>query len=190
LDVVSDAAGLYVLEGWSGTPTQVLSDVTISNGVAWYNNMMYYTDSPTAHIDVMDFNRTDSLETIIASRRQLIKCSEGYPPVPDGCAVDKEGYVWSALFGAGCVRRYDPKTGEAVAEIKLPVEAGLQSTACAWGGDEYGELYITSAHEYWNEEQKSEFPLAGCLFVCSAEDIVELCGDSVGCGSHKFRMTV
>ena len=111
LDVVSDAAGLYVLEGWSGTPTQVLSDVTISNGIAWHNDKMYYTDSPTAHIDVMDFHSTDTLETICASRRQQIKCSEGYPPVPDGCVVDKEGYVWSALFGAGCVRRYNPETG-------------------------------------------------------------------------------
>ena len=42
---------------------------------------------------------------------EIYKCSEGYPPVPDGCVVDKEGYVWSALFGAGCVRRYNPETG-------------------------------------------------------------------------------
>lgn len=76
-----------------------------------------------------------------------------------------------------------------MAEIKLPTEAGMQSTACAWGGDDYSELYITSAHEYWDEDQKAAFPLAGCLFVCSSEDIVALCGDSVGCGSHKFRMT-
>ena len=76
-----------------------------------FNDKMYYTDSPTAHIDVMDFHSTDTLETICASRRQQIKCSEGYPPVPDGCVVDKEGYVWSALFGAGCVRRYNPETG-------------------------------------------------------------------------------
>ena len=66
LDIIDNAAGLYVLDGWSAAPIQVLSDISISNGVTWHagDNKMYYTDSPTAHIDVMDFNTEDSLETI------------------------------------------------------------------------------------------------------------------------------
>jgi sugar lactone lactonase YvrE len=190
LDIVDQAGGVYVLDGWSSEPVQVMSNISISNGIAWHENKMYYTDSPTAHIDVMNFNVDDSLDVICSTRTPTIKVSEGYPPAPDGCIVDKEGFIWSALFGAGCVRRYDPSTGEAVAEIKLPEEAGAQATACAWGGEHFGDLYITCAHEYWTEEECEEKPLAGCLFVCSAADIAEVCNtdESVGCSSYKFKM--
>jgi len=190
LDVVDKAGALYVLDTWNSTPTRVMEDITISNGLAWHENTMWYTDSPTAHIDTMVFNETDAIETICSTRQPRIKVSNGYPPVPDGCVVDKEGFVWSALFGAGCVRRYDPVSGEAVAEIALPKEAGLQSTACAWGGEHYEDLYITSAHEFWSEEECNAFPLAGCLFVCKADEIAEVCNATgpLGCPSFKFRM--
>ena len=171
---------------------QVLSGVTISNGIAWHEDKMYYTDSPTCHIDVMDFNSTDSVATICNTRRPQIKISAGFPPVPDGCIVDSEGFVWSALFGLGCVRRFDPSTGDVVAEVRLPKEAGLQATACAWGGENLGDLYITCAHEYWTEEEIQAKPLAGCLFVCCEEDIAALCngdGGLMGCSSFKFHMT-
>jgi sugar lactone lactonase YvrE len=191
LDVVDKAAGLYCLDGWHGTPTQVLANVTVSNGIAWHENKLYYTDSPSCHIDVMDFNTTDSLGKICNTRRQHIKVSSGYPPVPDGCIVDKEGFVWSALFGAGCVRRYCPLTGAIVAQVQLPPEAGPQATALAWGGEKFADLYITTGHEYWNEEQKNEFPTAGKLFICDANDIATLCGgeeQSMGCPPYKFHM--
>lgn len=192
LDIIDNAAGLYVLDGWSAAPIQVLSDISISNGVTWHagDNKMYYTDSPTAHIDVMDFNTEDSLETICNSRRPHIKISDGYPPVPDGCICDQEGYVWSALFGAGCVRRYHPVSGNVVAEVQLPIEAGVQSTAVAWGGANYGDLYITSAHEYWTEEQKNSFPLAGCLFKVDAQDIGALCDSSSSMGTPPFKFNM
>ena len=143
---------------------------------------MFYTDSPTCRIEAFAFDteqRSNSVgESMAEEKAKLcIHVSDAYPPVPDGCIVDSHGFVWSAMFGAGCVRRYDPSTGECVAEVRLPKEAGTQCTACAWGGPDLGDLYITSAHEFWTEREKAEHPLAGRLFFVSRKDIAVLCDD-------------
>ena len=183
-DLVDGAANLWVLEsGWSKDqpPVKVRAGVTCSNGIAWHGNTMYYTDSPTFCIEAFAFDseqRADSVADSMAETRKhgCIRVSNSYPPVPDGCVVDSHGFVWSAMFGAGCVRRYDPSSGECVAEIRLPEEAGMQCTAVAWGGPELDDLYLTSAHEFWTEEEKARHPLAGKLFVASGTEIAELCG--------------
>ena len=84
---------------------------------------------------------------VVGSRQQAFTVAESYPPVPDGCALDAEGMLWVALFGAGSVRRIDPRSGAVLAVVELPEEAGPQCTACAFGGVELDELYVTTARE-------------------------------------------
>ena len=57
-DLAPGASALYVLDGWSATPTKVLEGVTVSNGIAWAadGKTMYYTDSPTFGVDAFDFD--------------------------------------------------------------------------------------------------------------------------------------
>lgn len=194
-DLVSKAAALYVLKGWSkeSPPERVLTGITCSNGIAWTTptvkkngTKMYYTDSPTFAIDVFDFEKS-SPAAIARTRKPCVKVSDSFPPVADGLVVDREGFIWAAHFGAGCVKRYDPSTGKAVATIDLPTQAGDQTTAVAWGGPNYSDLFITTAHEFWSEEKKKEFPLAGRLFHVPEKNMRELCGYEVGkdCASKR-----
>ena len=60
--------------------------------------------------------------------------------MPDGCALDTQGKLWVACFGAGEVRRYDPAAGTLLATVVLPAEAGTEATACAFGGADLDEL--------------------------------------------------
>ena len=80
--------------------------------------------------------------------------------IPDGLAVDSEGFIWSARWGGWKITRYDP-TGKAEREIQLPVQ---YPTSCAFGGERLDELYITSAWTALSEEQKKKQPGAGDLF--------------------------
>eukprot|EP00940_MAST-03C_sp_MAST-3C-sp2_P003085 g3085.t1 len=185
LDLVPGAAALYVLEGWSAKspPKKVLSGVTCSNGIAWTTGntsserRMYWTDSPTFNIDMFAFgDGKANLDTIVASRKSVIRVSESFPPVADGLVVDVDGFVWAAHFGGGYVLRYDPCTGRPVARIDLPIsEAGDQCTAVAWGGPSNNDLFITTAHEFWDEEKKRKYPSAGKMFYVPASDIEALC---------------
>lgn len=50
-----------------------------------------------------------------------------------------------AIYGAGEIRRIDPTTGAVRAVVTLPHTAGVELTACAFGGPDLDELFITTA---------------------------------------------
>ncbi|MFB4316073.1 SMP-30/gluconolactonase/LRE family protein [Actinomadura sp. 21ATH] len=121
-----------------GRVATVLDGVTISNGVAWSpdGRLMYYVDTPTGRIDVLDF---DPAEGRVSERRPFAEVAG--PGSPDGLTVDAAGRVWVALWGGGRVLRFDP-SGKQEATIEFPA---AQTTACAFGGPGLRDLYVTSA---------------------------------------------
>ncbi len=131
----------------------------ISNGIGWSpdNRVMYLTDSTPAVIYAYDF---DLESGSIANRRTFVDRS-GQTGVPDGLAVDAQGFVWSAVWGGRCIERYDP-AGRLERRIELPV---LCPTSLAFGGENLDELYITSALYDIPREERHRYPLDGGLFV-------------------------
>ncbi len=61
--------------------------------------------------------------------------------VPDGAAVDIEGYLWNARWGAGCVVRIAPD-GTLDRVVSVPATF---VTSCVFGGSDHQTLYITTA---------------------------------------------
>ncbi|MGW7628190.1 SMP-30/gluconolactonase/LRE family protein [Streptomyces griseoincarnatus] len=137
-----------------GTATVLLQDVTVSNGTGWSpdGRLMYYIDTPTRRIDVLDFGGDGT----IAGRRPLAEIEEG-AGFPDGLTVDADGCVWVALWDGGAVRRYTP-SGELDRVIELPVP---RVTCCAFGGPGLADLYVTTARVGLT----APHPLAGSLLV-------------------------
>ncbi|BBC36715.1 SMP-30/Gluconolaconase/LRE-like region [Streptomyces graminofaciens] len=137
-----------------GTVETVLDDVAVSNGTGWSpdGRLMYYIDSPTRRIDVFD-HETGELPT---ERRPFATIEEG-AGFPDGLTVDAEGCVWVALWEGGAVRRYTP-SGELDRVIELPTP---RPTACAFGGADLTDLYISTARIGTD----SPHPLSGSLLV-------------------------
>ncbi|MFH9662352.1 SMP-30/gluconolactonase/LRE family protein [Streptomyces sp. NPDC017248] len=136
-----------------GTARTVLSDVTVSNGTGWSpdGRLMYYTDTPTRRVDVFDHDAGT-----VRDRRPLVEIEEG-AGYPDGLTVDADGCVWVALWDGGAVRRYTPD-GELDRVIALPTP---RTTACAFGGPDLTDLYITTART----GLAAPDPLAGSLLV-------------------------
>ncbi|WP_405925756.1 SMP-30/gluconolactonase/LRE family protein [Streptomyces sp. NBC_00035] len=135
-----------------GTVAIVLDDVAVSNGTGWSpdGRLMYYIDSPTRRIDVFDVGA----DQLPVNRRPLASVDEGFP---DGLTVDADGCVWVALWDGGAVRRYTPD-GELDRVIELPV---LRPTACAFGGTDLTDLYITTART----GLEAPHPLSGSVLV-------------------------
>lgn len=136
------------------TVTEIYSEIGISNGVGWSpdDRLMYYIDSLTCRIDVMDYD----IETgQVGERRPFARLGSGNV-VPDGLAVDSEGGVWAAVWGGSVIQRYDA-AGELTAVVRLPV---THVTSCAFGGPELDQLYITTA--------AGPGRCAGALFTCPA----------------------
>ncbi|MFI6434307.1 SMP-30/gluconolactonase/LRE family protein [Streptomyces sp. NPDC050759] len=136
-----------------GTHHTVLDDVAVSNGTGWSpdGRLMYYIDSPTRRVDVFDHH-----DGHIGNRRTLVGIEDG-AGFPDGLTVDADGCVWVALWDGGAVRRYTPD-GELDRVITLPTP---RVTACAFGGQDLTDLYITTARVGLD----APHPVAGSLLV-------------------------
>ncbi|MFG2005564.1 SMP-30/gluconolactonase/LRE family protein [Spirillospora sp. NPDC048911] len=129
-----------------GAVTMVRSDVTVSNGIGWSpdHRLMYYVDTPTRRIDVLG---TDGVFHPFAE----------VPGLPDGLTVDADGCVWVAVWSGGRVLRYTPE-GNLDRTVELPAR---QTTACAFGGPDLRDLYVTTATTGAPEDDTH----AGSLFV-------------------------
>jgi sugar lactone lactonase YvrE len=156
-DETPGAGALYRLDG-AGHVVRVLEDVTISNGIDWSpdGRAMYYVDSGRGTVDRMEFDGASGMPT---DRRTLVSIptEEG---VPDGLTVDADGFVWIAMWGGGCVRRY---TESGVLDRVVQLHVSQVSILC-FGGDVLEVLFITSAFEGLSPRQRAEQPLAGAVF--------------------------
>jgi len=135
---------LYRLDGRE--LTTVIEPVDLSNGLDWTGDRMYYADTPTQRVDLLDY---DEATGAVANRRPFVTIDET-DGSPDGLVLDDEGGLWLALWGGGQVRRYGP---DGVVDAQLAVPAD-NVTACWFAGE---RLYITTA--------ASPQPLGGSLFV-------------------------
>lgn len=61
--------------------------------------------------------------------------------VPDGSAMDAQGYVWNCRWGGHCIIRFSPG-GTVDRIVELPLS---HPTSCAFGGPEMTTLFVTSA---------------------------------------------
>lgn len=149
---------LYTLET-DGRVTKKLEGIGISNGICWSHDRktMYYIDSPTQHVAAFDYHPETGE---ISNRRVAVEIpkSDG---LPDGMTIDERGFLWIALWGGYGVVCHDPLTGRRHAKIEVPAS---QVTACAFGGDDLEDLYITSAREGLSDEILRDQPFAGGLF--------------------------
>lgn len=77
---------------------------------------------------------------------------------PDGGAIDAQGYLWNAQWGASRIVRYAPD-GRLDRIVETPVK---QPTSLAFGGPGLATLYVTSA---WDGLDRADDPQAGALFA-------------------------
>jgi sugar lactone lactonase YvrE len=86
--------------------------------------------------------------------------------------IDADDNLWVAFCHGACVACFDPASGAEVSRIDLPC---LETTACAFGGDDYADLYVTTGiHKSVIEEH------AGRLFIIKNSG-------AKGMPAHSFR---
>ena len=155
-DFAEGAASLYSFD--SKELKEVLSNLTISNGMGWSidQKTMYFIDSQTSRVDTCDFD----LSTGAISNRQPFITFNEPGVIPDGMTTDEDGGIWVALFGGSAVRRFD-SSGKLTHTVSVPA---TQVTSCCFGGADMSELFITTAQYAMDAEALSKDPLAGSLF--------------------------
>jgi len=158
LDEKEPTGSLYCLD-IDHSVRRMISNVTISNGIAWSpdSKIMYYIDTRTKHVDAFDY---DVESGTISNRRTVVNIPENSGG-PDGMTSDSEGMIWVAHWGGWQVSRWNPYTGKQIGAIRVPVE---RVSSCVFGGPNLDELYITTAKRGLSEDELKKQPDAGGLF--------------------------
>ena len=118
--------------------TKLGEGVACFNGPCWSpdNRRFYFSDTMTKTIYVCDYDPA----TGSVSDRRVFARTDDLGGQPDGCTVDADGRVWSALVGSGKVGCFTPD-GKLERAVEVPPK---HVASTMFGGANLDELYITS----------------------------------------------
>jgi sugar lactone lactonase YvrE len=95
--------------------------------------------------------------------------------LPDGSCTDASGRIWNARVVGGHAVACIGKDGTLVEYVGLPCS---WPTSCAFGGLDFGTLFVTSARFTMSREHLEEAPFEGGLFAVPSS--------SRGCAPNRF----
>lgn len=133
-----------------GVSARTLVDGTsISNGIGFYKNYMFFIDTPTRKIGryLYDENGNATFDKYIVSIEGIGN--------PDGMDIDDQGNLYIAIWGGSRIEKYN-QNGEKIGELALPTR-NVTSVCIA-----EDKLYITTAK---HDDGTPSEPMAGGLFV-------------------------
>jgi sugar lactone lactonase YvrE len=145
-----------------GALDTIVEGLVIGNGMAWSpdGQRFYLVDTATGMVDTFAVDQTRGLR----DRRSFAVVPPPIAPAiggPDGMAVDKEGGVWVACFGASALHHYAPD-GTLVDVVTVPARA---PTSCAFGGPKLDVLFVTTAALVVAPEDRVDRPFDGALLA-------------------------
>ncbi|HEY4358564.1 MAG TPA: SMP-30/gluconolactonase/LRE family protein [Acidobacteriaceae bacterium] len=114
--------------------------IGIPNTIAWSPSGNSMVTGDTLKNELVHFQY--ALRTQRISHRGIFNA--GFERgLPDGSAMDAEGYLWNCRYGGSCIVRFDVE-GEVDRVIETPVK---NPTTCAFGDEDLRTLYFTSARD-------------------------------------------
>jgi sugar lactone lactonase YvrE len=159
---------LYRIDG-TGAGSEWRRELGISNTFRWSpdNSRFYFGDTLQNCIWSYEY---DLASGSICGEKPFFQDFER--GLPDGSAMDTEGYLWNCRYGGGCIVRVAPD-GKVDRVIELPVS---NPTNCTFGGQHGNVLYVTSAVPDRGRWER----FGGCLFALET--------NATGMRANKFRL--
>ncbi|CAN0585021.1 unnamed protein product [Ectocarpus sp. 12 AP-2014] len=121
----------------NGNYKTIIDNTTISNGLAFSpdSKFLYFIDTPTKKVARYAYDLSTGEVAFEANVIEFTGIGS-----PDGMCMDKEGMLWIAEWGGGCVSQWNPLNGEKLKELTLPCS---NVTSCCFDDDL--NLYVTTA---------------------------------------------
>lgn len=142
-----------VFSYYKGQYKTIINNTTISNGLAFSlnNAFLYFIDTPTKKVAKYSYDIKTGDVKFISNVIEFKGESS-----PDGMCIDKDGMLWIAEWGGGCISKWNPLNGKKIEEIKLPCN---NVTSCCF--DNQSNLYITTA----KSDSKDDFYGGGLFYA-------------------------
>jgi sugar lactone lactonase YvrE len=129
---------------FKGESNIIIENTTISNGLAFSDDgkTLYFIDTPTKKVAKYAYDlKTGDAKFLSYVIEFKDKGS------PDGMCIDKDGMLWIAEWGGGCISKWNPENGKQIETIKLPCS---NVTSCCF--DNFSNLFVATAK---NEEHNT-----------------------------------
>lgn len=141
-----------------GTVTKIFDKVSIPNAICFSpdGSVGYYVDSKAGLLMRVPVDPATGLP---AGEATVLVDSSGEEGDIDGAVCDRDGHIWNARWGAGCVDRYAPD-GTRLERYRVPVR---QPSCPVFFGRDGDRLAVTSAWEGLDEAARASQPQAGSL---------------------------
>ena len=131
------------------------SEFEIANTVVWSPDRSTFYCACTVRNVIWAYDYVaDGANSALSNRR--VFAERAGAGLPDGSAMDEEGFVWNCRWGGKAILRIAPN-GEVVEKIEIPV---TNVTNCTFGGEDGRTLFVTTASMGAEREE-----LAGGLFA-------------------------
>lgn len=166
---ITEYFGEFLYLDGSGKTKVWHTGIGITNTVAWSpaGDRLLFGDTLRNCIYVSSFDRSTS------AIEPPVIFTEGFERgLPDGSAMDADGYLWNCRYGGSSIVRFGPD-GLVAEIIETPVK---NPTTCAFGGHDLKTLYITSATAF--DADEGEY--GGALFSMQVE--------VAGVPSYRFQL--
>jgi sugar lactone lactonase YvrE len=133
-------------------------NIGISNTMVWSpDRKRFYTGDSIANV-IWAYDYDQATGAISNERPFLQGFARG---LPDGSAMDAEGFLWNCRYYGNCVVRVAPD-GKIDRVVEMPVK---NITTCCFGGADLTTLYVTTASAHAPLGDR----LAGSLFAIRTE---------------------
>jgi sugar lactone lactonase YvrE len=156
IELNSDIGGMFRVTS-DGHTVLLPETLGIMNTLAWSpnNREFFFADSMKGALFSAVHNTDGTLGSI---KRFNTDCPLG---VPDGSAMDEEGYLWNARWGGSSIIRFDP-SGNMDRTVNIPA---TNVTSCCFGGPDLKTLFVTTARSGLSRQAVDENPDEGAIFT-------------------------
>jgi sugar lactone lactonase YvrE len=151
---IEDGLGKLFRYRPGGALEEIEAGIGISNTLCWAPDRSVFYFGDTLRNEIRAYPYDAATGEIGEGRPYFSGFERG---LPDGSAIDAEGYIWNCRFGGGCIVRVAPD-GEIDSVIEMPCK---NITTCAFGGEDLSTLYVTTA----SVAKAPTDRLAGSLFA-------------------------
>jgi len=155
------AGAIYRL--YCGEMRQLFRNITIPNSICFAPNrsVVYFTDTPTRKVMAQPLDAEGWPQGAPRVFLDLTRAGS----FPDGAVTDIKGNIWVAHWGSALVAAYAPD-GTLLNEVQV---GAVQTTCPAFGGPDFGTLFITTAQEGLKPEALANDSLAGQVFSVKSD---------------------
>lgn len=157
-DMTRSSGAIYRIAPDGSVSRLTAREYGISNTMGWTRDGRFlFADTLANEIYAFDY---DAEARTIGNRRTLVS---GFGRgLPDGSCLDAEDVLWNCrVAGGSAVAAFD-RDGKLARLVELPAS---WPTSCAFGGDDYSTLFVTTARFTMTEEHLAANPHEGGLFA-------------------------